>query len=144
MTSTDRNKATVRAYADAFNAGDYDRIRTLFTADAKIHGVAGSGPLEFAIGFWGQLHNGLNCRLDILDICAEADTVVVWFRESGRWTGPFLGFDKPTGNSFELLAMEWFRLRDGLIAERWGVRDSASQSRQLGLPAAPAPAAKAA
>jgi predicted ester cyclase len=30
--------------------------------------------------------------------------------------------------------MEFFEFRDGKIARRWGTRDHASQSRQMGLP----------
>jgi hypothetical protein len=30
--------------------------------------------------------------------------------------------------------MEWFVMKGGKIYRRWGVRDSASQSRQMGLP----------
>jgi hypothetical protein len=37
-----------------------------------------------------------------------------------------------TGKSYEMVAMEWFEIKDGLIHRRWGARDSASQSKQLG------------
>jgi hypothetical protein len=44
------------------------------------------------------------------------------------------GVLEPTGKTYEIVAMEWFELRDGRIARRWGARDSASQARQIGLP----------
>ncbi|MEE3716071.1 hypothetical protein V2H45_04830 [Tumidithrix elongata RA019] len=36
--------------------------------------------------------------------------------------------------SLEITAMECFAIADGLICDRWGARDSASQFRQMGLP----------
>jgi hypothetical protein len=37
-----------------------------------------------------------------------------------------------TEKSYELEAMEWFEVKDGLIHRRLGARDSASQGKQLG------------
>lgn len=34
--------------------------------------------------------------------------------------------------SYEIVAMEWFHLRDGKVAARWGARDSATIMRQIG------------
>lgn len=39
-----------------------------------------------------------------------------------------------TGKSFEVVAMEWFEIKDGKIDRRWGARDNAAQFRQMGLP----------
>ena len=44
-----------------------------------------------------------------------------------------MGYE-PTGRTYERVAMEWFVIRDGKIARRWGARDGASQARQIGLP----------
>jgi predicted ester cyclase len=56
----------------------------------------------------------------------------VRYTERGTFTGPFRG-QTPTGKSYELVAMEWFVVRDGRIHRRWGARDSAAQARQIGL-----------
>ncbi len=37
------------------------------------------------------------------------------------------------GKSYELVAMEWFILREGKIYHRWDTRDSASQARQIDM-----------
>lgn len=37
----------------------------------------------------------------------------------------------PTGLAYEVVALEWFEFSGGLIARRWGARDSASISRQV-------------
>jgi len=127
------NKATVTAYVKAFNAGDFERLRSLFTPDAQIWGVAGAGSLEVAMPIWQALHSGLRMTLEVVDLCAEGDTVAARYVERGTWVGPFLGRDNPTGRSYELTAMEWFQFEGGLIKARWGARDSATQQRQLGM-----------
>jgi predicted ester cyclase len=55
------------------------------------------------------------------------------YTERGTFRAPAFG-KEPTGKSYELVAMEWFVIRDGKIQRRWGARDSASQARQLGIP----------
>ena len=40
----------------------------------------------------------------------------------------------PTGQSYEVTAMEWFVIKHNQIHRRWGARDSATIMRQLGLP----------
>jgi predicted ester cyclase len=61
--------------------------------------------------------------------------VAVRYVERGTFQGPFMG-KAPTGTSYELVAMEWFIVRDGKIQQRWGARDHASQARQIGMPLA--------
>jgi len=145
MTSIERNKAVVSAYVEAMNAGDWDRLLSLFAPDARIQGVTGSGGLDFALPIWKQLHDGLNMALVVQEMVAEGDIVAVRYREHGCWTAPFLGFTEPTGKTYELVAIEWFEIANGRIAGRWGARDGAAQARQLGFPApAEKPGAKAA
>lgn len=143
MTDAECNKAVVAAYVEAMNAGDFDRLLALFTSDARIQGVTGAGGLDFALPIWKQLHEGLNMHLEVQEIIAEGDRVAVRYREHGRWTGPFMGYSEPTGRAYELVAMEWFEMKDGRIAGRWGARDAASQARQLGFPSAAASSGKA-
>ena len=131
--STESNKSVVMTYVEAFNAGRFEDLRSIFTDDALIHGVTGSATLDLAIPFWKQLHDSLEAKLDVEEIVAEGDKVVVRYTERGRWVGPWMGRDNPSGKTFELSAMEWFVLQDGKIRRRWGARDSASQARQIGL-----------
>lgn len=133
--TAETNKQTVRAYVEAFNAHDVPRLRTLFTDDALIYGVTGSGPLDRALIVWHALHHAMKCELSIDAIAAEGDTVAVRYTERGSWVAPFLGRENPTGKSYELTAMEWFEMKDGRIHRRWGARDSAAMSRMIGMPA---------
>ena len=72
-------------------------------------------------------------KLEILDIIADGDDVAIRIHETGRFIAPFRGLPglAPTGKSYTLTAMEWFKLRDGRIAARWGARDSGAITRQV-------------
>jgi steroid delta-isomerase-like uncharacterized protein len=131
--SEQSNKQLVLAYVDAFNRADIPALSALFTDDAFVYGVLGGGGLDRVGPIWRELHQAFAPRLEVESMAAEGDTVAARYRERGRFVGPFRGH-APTGKSFELVAMEWFVMKDGKIYRRWGVRDSASQSRQMGLP----------
>ena len=72
-------------------------------------------------------------NLTIEEMIAEGDIVAVRYSERGVFRAPFFGH-APTGKSYELVAMEWFVVRNGRIQQRWGARDQASQARQIGMP----------
>lgn len=125
-------KEVVRAYVDAFNRGDLDGVCGLFTNHALIWGVLGWGTVEQARPIWKDLIDCLQIHLQIDAMISEENTVAVRYTERGKSVRAFRGAG-PTGRSYELTAMEWFELKDGLIHRRWGARDSATQSRQLGF-----------
>jgi predicted ester cyclase len=130
---TTPNKTTVRAYVDAFNRGDFDRLRALFGADAVVYGVNGFGSVDKVMPIWHDLHHGLAMELTVEDMVEDGNVVAVRYTERGRWIGPFMGHDKPTGRRYEMAAMEWFELAGGRIGRRWGARDAATQARQVGF-----------
>ena len=127
------NKEIVRRYVAAFNAGDMERLCALFTDDAVVQGVLGWGKLDVIEPIWRMLHESLAIEMTIDSLVAEGDFVAARYTERGTFRGPFRGHP-PTGKSYELVAMEWFEMRDGKIARRWGARDHATQARQIGLP----------
>jgi predicted ester cyclase len=130
---TRSNKEVVMAYVDAFNRGDIDGLCSLFAPGAQIWGVLGFGSLESARPIWSDLMECLRMQLKVEAIVSEGNTVAVRYTESGTSVKPFRGAPA-TGRSYELIAMEWFEMKDGLIHRRWGARDSANMARQLGFP----------
>jgi steroid delta-isomerase-like uncharacterized protein len=132
VSGAESNKEVVRAYVDAFNRGDMEALRSLFTEDAQIQGVLGWGGMDVVVPIWEELHAAFGITLTIEDMIAEGDVVAVRFVDSGSSRAAFRG-QGPTGGSYEVVAMEWFVMRDGRIHRRWGARDSASQARQMGL-----------
>ncbi len=132
MSTLERNRQVIRAYVEAFNRCDVDKLRSLFTPDAIIQGVLGSAPIDAAIAVWRELHQAYGISLDIEEIVIEGDVAAARYSESGTFRKPFRGME-PTQKSYSIIAMEWFQLRDGLIAKPWGARDSAAINRQLGV-----------
>jgi steroid delta-isomerase-like uncharacterized protein len=131
--STETNKDVVRSYVEAFNRGDIEALQQIFAPDAVVQGVLGWGGMDVVVPIWRELHAALKIEMTIEELVAEDDTVAARYTERGTFVGPFRG-NEPTGKSFELVAMEWFTLRDGRIIRRWGARDHASQMRQIGMP----------
>jgi steroid delta-isomerase-like uncharacterized protein len=130
---SETNKQLVRDYVEVFNRGDLAKLRTLFTVDALIYGVLGWGGLDQVVPIWQELHDAFAMELHIESLAAEGDVVAARYLERGTSVGSFRG-GPVTGQSYEIVAMEWFIISNGLIHRRWGARDSAAIARQLGLP----------
>ena len=79
----------------------------------------------------GRVHAVENGK-DIDDIIAEGEKVAVRMTQSGTHTGAVRGI-LPTGKSFSVDYVHWFRLEDGKVAELWAVRDDLTRLEQLGL-----------
>jgi len=133
MSVEEQSKAVVRAYVGAFNRGDLKALKTLLADDAEIQGVMGKGIFEKVEPIWRQLIEGYGMQLAIQGLVAEGNLVAARYLESGTFKAPACG-NQPTGQSYELVAMEWFEIQNGKIKRRWGARDSASQARQLQIP----------
>ena len=134
MTVAHAHAEIIHAYVEAFNRGDLAGLEAVFAPDARIQGVLGDVPLEQALPVWKQLIEGFAIQLTIEDLAFNGDRVAARYTERGTFRAPFFG-QLPTHKSYEIPAMEWFEIRDGRIARRWGARDSAAQARQLGMPA---------
>lgn len=132
MSIEDDSKAVVRQYVDAFNRGDLPALRALLADDAEIQGVFGRGVFDRIEPIWRQLIEGYGMQLRIDALIAEGNIVAARYTETGTFRAAAFG-NQPTGRSYELVAMEWFEIRDGRICRRWGARDSAAQARQLGI-----------
>src|SRR2546421_10938329 len=123
--SEESNKKIVLEYVDAFNRGDVEAMRPLFTDDALVYGVLGWGGLDEVVPIWREIHDAFAIKMQVEAIIAEGDTVAVRYVERGTSVGPFRG-GPVTGRSFEVVAMEWFIFRSERIHRRWGARDSAA------------------
>jgi len=133
MMNLERNKTLVRTYVDAFNRGDIEAVCRCFTPDAQVFGVLGWGGLDKARPVWEMLAQSFQMKLQVESIVAEGETVAVRFTERGKFVAPFRGLE-PTGQSYEVVAMEWFEMSGERIRRRWGARDSATIFRQMGIP----------
>ena len=127
------NRKIVLDYVDAFNRGDMETMRPLFNDDALVYGVLGWGGLDQVIPIWREIKAAFDIQLQVESMIAEDDIVAVRYVERGTSVGSFRG-GPVTGESFEVVAMEWFEIKGGRIHRRWGARDNAAQMRQMGLP----------
>jgi predicted ester cyclase len=133
MTNLPRLPPVIGAYVDAFNAGDFPRLMSLFTDDALIFGVLGAAPVAKAEAVWRELHEGMAMQLHPEAVAVDGARVVVRYVESGRFQGIFRGLKghAPTGRSYQVIAMEWFELEGDRIAMRWGTRDFSAIKDQV-------------
>jgi predicted ester cyclase len=122
----DAHKQVVQRWVDAaINAGDLDAAAELSTPGAARRSRAWVAPFRESFP---------DVRMETLELVAEGDVVVGRFICSATHLGAWRGHE-PTGRRFERVdEVYFFRLEDGLIADFWGVEDSASRLRQLGLP----------
>lgn len=126
-------KDVVRAYVAAFNRGDVDGVCRCFAPGALVYGVLGWGEVAKVRTIWEQLVGCFAMNLQIDAMAAEGDIVAVRYTERGKFVAAFRGVP-PTGQPYDVVAMEWFQIGDGGIVRRWGARDSAAIFRQMGIP----------
>jgi predicted ester cyclase len=80
-------------------------------------------------------------KLEIVEMVAEGDSVVVCCRVSGTHrgvaaravNGGFLVGVQPTGKHFEVQHIHWYKVRDGMITDHSTSRDDLGMTQQLGL-----------
>ncbi|MFC5184548.1 ester cyclase [Actinomadura harenae] len=105
---TDEVRAAAEAMYTAFNAHDHEAAHDIFTADFYSHPLGTTGPGSIALR-WKQMHETFpELRVTVEDMVVEGDTAAV--RTSLRGVPG----QAPT-------MMEIFRVRDGRIAELWGL-----------------------
>ncbi len=142
--STEENKALIlRLYEEVWNKHNPEAADDFVAADVFSrdmlpeyqHGVDGYKHLVR----W--LHTAMpNLRMDIEDMIAEGDKVVMRFRGSGTHEGETEAFGPPTGKRMEITGITIKRLADGKIVEAWTNFDALGMMQQLGVMAAQQPA----
>ncbi|MDQ1427651.1 MAG: hypothetical protein QOK39_1127 [Acidimicrobiaceae bacterium] len=136
-----RNKAVyLRLVDEVFNDGRFDGVEDLFTADFLDHarprlapvGIAGVRIVPRRIRYAFP-----NIRLTVEDIIGEGDLIAARVTARGTHLRPFRGIE-PTGLPVEWTVMDFFRFREGRVAERWSTVDSQTLLEQLGaIPSSP-------
>jgi len=132
LSIEEESKQVVRRYVEAFNRGDIKALEQLLDENAEIQGVLGQGTWNKIYPIWQQLIDGYGMQLDIQDLIADGNHVAARYIETGTFKAPAFG-QEPTGKSYTLVAMEFFRIEHVKIQRRWGARDAASQAKQLGI-----------
>ena len=133
--STDANRTIVERFDELLGAPDLAELEQLCTPDMVNHALAPGRPQGLA-GTKEFLTKSAAMFGDTgwasLDVIAEGEFVVHHGIRGGQWKGGSLfGFDLQPG-PYQREVVFIYRLRDGLITDRWAVRDDLTMLRQLG------------
>jgi predicted ester cyclase len=120
-------KALVRRLVDeVVSAGDMHVLEEIYTEPMARAAARWITPFRRAFP---------DFHMEIVQLVAEGDTVVARFRCSGTHLGEWRGHP-PTGRRFERIDEVYlFETRHGRLARAWGLEDTLSRLRQLGLAA---------
>ena len=120
-----RSQSVVRKMIDeVVNAGRLDLIDELYTQQMAPEARRWITPFRESFP---------DVHMEIIDLIAEGEQVAGRFHCSATNLGPWRG-QAPTGLRFERVDEVYIlRVRDGHISEAWGIEDTLSRERQLGL-----------
>ena len=129
----------VEQFAATLSAHDIAGFAALFAEDYLNHQTSaaapppapGVAPRQATVGFFAGRLKGLpDLSVAIEAMVAADDKVAASFVYSGTHDGPYLGVP-PTGRKLRFTSCDIFRIRDGLIAEHWGMGDIAGTLAQM-------------
>lgn len=136
----DENKAAVRRFFQLIDQQEFEAAMEVFADDYRLHMSGNPEPMtpqEFAS--FGQMFFAampdLTHTVDAL--VAEGDHVACRLTVAGTQQGELMGVP-PTGRAVQANSYNFYRFRDGKIAEQWITFDVMSLMQQLG--AIPVPA----
>jgi steroid delta-isomerase-like uncharacterized protein len=129
----------ITAFAKTLSAHDIAGFAALFADDYVNHQMsaaapkpaAGVTPKQASVGFFaGRLKGMPDLSVAIEASLASGDMAAASFVYTGTHRGEYFGV-APTGKSLRFTSCDIFRIRDGRIAEHWGMGDIAGTLAQL-------------
>lgn len=129
---SDENKSLVRRVLRAMETGDEAEIDAVIAEDYIQHNHLANGrePVKKMLK---QVRQGLpDLRVEVEDMVAEGDRVMVRIKMIGTHSGRFMGVE-PTGKPITIDAVDTWRIEAGRLKEHWDVVDRLGVMRQLGL-----------
>ncbi|MDQ3896748.1 MAG: ester cyclase [Actinomycetota bacterium] len=138
MADIEDNKRVVTEFIDGlFSQGDLGAVDRYLSEDFLNHDPPfGAGTDREGMRAAGAMFRTAfaDWHSDLHLLIAEDDVVAEHFTAHGTHTGEVMGMP-PTGRTVSLRGINIFRLRDGVITERWGRLDDLGFLQQLGVPA---------
>jgi steroid delta-isomerase-like uncharacterized protein len=138
--STESNKALMRRFYEAIDAGNLSAMDDLVAEDYADHSRPpfpdlphGRAGLKMAFQIFQKATPGHHV---IEDQIAEGDKVVTRLRGVGKHEGEIFGIPA-SGNDLDVKSVAIHRIENGKIAEHWSATDSATLLQQLGALGAP-------
>jgi steroid delta-isomerase-like uncharacterized protein len=133
--STEANKALVRRFYVAIDAGNLDAMDELVAPDYIDHSPPpfpvppGREGLKRSFEMFWKATPG---RHEIEDQIAEGDRVVTRMTAYGRHEADLPGIPR-TGNEMKMTGTVIHRIEDGKLAEKWSDKDVLGMLQQLGV-----------
>jgi steroid delta-isomerase-like uncharacterized protein len=132
---SERNKALIRRLFDeVLNAGNFGLLDQLIGASYIEHNpvanqAGGAGGVRERVL---RLRAGFpDLRFVLEELIGEDAIVAARYRWQGTHKGLFLGI-APTGRRLSVKGMDFYRLEDGRVIERWDTVDEFGMLSQLG------------
>jgi SnoaL-like polyketide cyclase len=120
----DPKETVIRLIEGVVNGGDLDLIDELYVPEMM-------GPARRWVAPFREAFPDVEMK--VVELVAEGEKVAGRFKCSATNLGEWRG-QPPTGRRFEGVdEVYFFRVVDGRIAEAWGLEDTPSRMRQLGL-----------
>ena len=139
MSSSDDNKAVVRACLENASQGNFDALDPIVADDYVLHpeGVRGVEELKQMVQGYRDALSGL--RITIEQQFADGDYVATRSTLRGTHDGDLMG-TPPTGKDVEFAMITISRCEGGRIAEEWEIADTVALLAQVGALPEPAQA----
>jgi predicted ester cyclase len=135
------NRQIIFSNFEKFNRGDTTSAADDWSDDLTNHGEkVGRSGIKMVLD--DIIRTFPDAKLEIQSLVVDGDMAVVrtLFTGTHRGVGQLpvnggmlIGVE-PTGKSFAVNHIHWFRLRDRRIVAHWATRDDVEMMRQLGLP----------
>jgi steroid delta-isomerase-like uncharacterized protein len=148
-SETEQNRNVVRRHLELMNRGDWKAAAEYFAPDVRHHLGNWSTGSERVVSGQKALIDNLDdifrtfpdWKMEIVEMVAEGDSVVVRCRVSGTHkgvaakavNGGFLVGAPPSGKRFEVQHIHWYKVRDGKIIDHSASRDDLGMTQQLGF-----------
>lgn len=132
-TMEQKKELVLRFFDEVYNKGNYAFADSVIATDYKSHNRLGFevlGPEGIKMAARTQRDAFPDQRSEILDLIAEGDKVVVRGRDTGTFTGPFMGIE-PSGKRIDITWIDIFRIENGKLKEAWLEIDAGEFRRQL-------------
>jgi predicted ester cyclase len=129
----------IAAFARTLSAHDIDAFAALIADDYINHQVSAAAPKppagmsakQASVAFFAARLKGMpDLSVAVEASLASGDMVAASFVYSGTHQGVYFGIE-PTGKPLRFTSCDIYRLRDGKLAEHWGMGDIAGILAQL-------------
>jgi steroid delta-isomerase-like uncharacterized protein len=134
---SDANKTLVRHFIEeAFGKGNLGAVDQSIADDfvERTPMPGGPAPNKAGVKQMAQMLRAAfpDMTCEVQDAIAEGDKVAVRVVSKGTHTGDLMGI-APTNKPIEINEQHWVTVKNGKIAEHWGVEDNLGMMQQLGI-----------